>query len=68
MIDKGHGMSEETMNRIFDAFYTTKENGTGLGLVVTNHIIEKHHGKLSISSVENEGSTFEIQLPILLTN
>lgn len=68
VIDKGHGMSEETMSRIFDAFYTTKENGTGLGLVVTNHIIEKHHGKLSIRSVENEGSTFEIQLPIILTN
>lgn len=68
IIDQGHGMSKEVMERIFDAFYTTKEKGTGLGLVVTKHIIEKHHGKLSISSVENEGSTFEIQLPILLTN
>lgn len=68
VIDEGHGIPKEKIDYIFNAFYTTKDNGTGLGLVVSNHIIEKHHGKLSIHSVENEGSTFEIQLPILLTN
>lgn len=68
IIDQGHGMSQEVINHIFDPFYTTKEKGTGLGLIVSNHIVEKHHGKLSIYSVENEGSTFEIQLPVLLAN
>lgn len=68
IIDDGHGMSEDVKKKISDAFFTTKETGTGLGLVVTNHIINKHHGKLSIISYENKGSTFEIELPLLLTN
>lgn len=68
IIDDGHGMSEDVKKQITDAFYTTKKTGTGLGLVVTNHIINKHHGKLSIISYENQGSTFEIELPLLLTD
>lgn len=64
IIDNGHGMSEKTLEKIHQAFYTTKEHGTGLGLVVAEDIIENHHGSLSISSIENIGSTFEISLPI----
>jgi len=68
VIDSGHGMSDELKQQITKPFFTTKKDGTGLGLVVTNHILEKHHGKLSIISFENDGSTFEVQLPLLLTN
>lgn len=64
VIDEGHGMSKQIVDKINHEFYTTKENGTGLGLVVTEQIIEQHHGRLSVFSLENVGSTFEVQLPI----
>lgn len=64
VIDHGHGMSEQILEKINNEFYTTKENGTGLGLVVIEQILENHRGQLSIFSMENVGSTFEITLPI----
>jgi len=64
VIDHGQGMSEQALEKVNDEFYTTKQHGTGLGLVVTEQIIEKHCGQLSIFSKENEGSTFEVTLPI----
>lgn len=64
VIDHGPGMSQQTLEKVSDEFYTTKENGTGLGLVVTEQIIKKHNGQLSIFSLENVGSTFEVKLPI----
>lgn len=64
VIDHGHGMSEQIIEKVSNEFYTTKEDGTGLGLVVTEQIIKKHNGQLSIFSLENVGSTFEVKLPI----
>lgn len=64
IIDHGHGMSRQGVKEINKEFYTTKEHGTGLGLVVTKQIIENHRGSLSVFSVENIGSTFEIVLPL----
>lgn len=64
IIDQGHGMSEQIIEKINKEFYTTKEHGTGLGLVVTEQIIQKHGGILSVFSVENVGSTFEVILPL----
>jgi len=64
VIDEGHGMPKQVVDKINHEFYTTKEHGTGLGLVVTEQIIEQHHGRLSVFSLENVGSTFEVQLPI----
>ncbi len=61
--DSGVGMDEETAGQIFKPFFTQKNRGTGLGLAITKNIIEQHHGTISVSSKENEGSTFTIILP-----
>ena len=52
------------MSKIGDPFFTTKENGTGLGLMISFEIIESHNGKLEIDSKENEGTTLTISLPL----
>jgi len=63
--DNGVGIKKENLARIFDPFYTTKDvgEGTGLGLTVSSGIVEKHLGKLSVSSEEGQGTTFTIQFP-----
>ncbi len=64
VVDFGAGMSEETRNRIFEAFYTTKKNGTGLGMMITQEIIKKHGGKIEIESQEGEGTRVSVFLPV----
>jgi two-component system NtrC family sensor kinase len=66
IIDSGHGIPKDNIDKIFDPFFTTKEigKGTGLGLSLTYGIIEKHQGKISVQSEVNQGSTFRIKLPI----
>ena len=64
--DNGKGMSEETKNKIFEHFFTTKGvgKGTGLGLAIAKQIIEeKHGGKLSCYSVLGEGTEFILEIP-----
>ena len=48
VIDRGAGMSGETKRRLFEAFYTTKRNGTGLGMMITQEIVKKHGGKMEV--------------------
>jgi len=64
--DNGIGMSEETKNRVFEPFYTTKDvgEGTGLGLSIAYSIVELHHGTIKVESVLGEGSEFIIRLPL----
>lgn len=64
--DQGVGMSEDVMKRIGEPFLTTKEKGTGLGLMVSSRIIEEHRGTMNISSQPGEGTLIDVQLPILL--
>lgn len=63
--DFGGGLSAECQNQIFSPFFTSKPNGTGLGLVITQQIVEGHNGSLKFESRENDGCTFSIILPIL---
>ena len=65
--DSGPGMSEETLRRIFDPFYTTKNagEGTGLGLTISYGIIEEHGGRIWAESHPGRGTTFFIELPVL---
>jgi len=64
VIDNGCGMGEETKNRLFQTFFTTKgSNGTGLGLMIAKKIVDEHEGLIDVSSEEGEGSTFTIRLP-----
>ncbi len=61
--DTGLGMPKEVIDRIFDSLYTTKLNGTGLGLTVTRSIVEEHNGTIEVESEENQGTRFTIRLP-----
>lgn len=61
--DNGVGMSKETLNRCGEMFYTTKTNGTGIGVSLANTIIERHNGTIQYQSEEGHGTTVTIQLP-----
>lgn len=62
--DSGSGISEDKIKRLGQPFYTTKERGTGLGLMVSYKIIEEHRGTVVVESEEGIGTTFHISLPI----
>ena len=62
--DRGSGMSAETKRRVFEAFYTTKQHGTGLGMMITHEIIKKHGGLIEVESEEGRGTTVEVLLPL----
>ena len=61
--DNGIGMSEAMIKRIFEPFYTTKSSGTGLGMLITNKIIQEHGGMIAIDSKIHCGTTIKIKLP-----
>jgi two-component system, sporulation sensor kinase E len=61
--DTGGGMSAENMSRIFEPYFTTKDTGTGLGLLIVRRIVREHGGELSIASTEGKGLTISIRLP-----
>ena len=63
--DTGHGMDQETIDHIFEPFYTTKDptRGTGLGLAIVYGIVENHQGHIVCESRLGEGTTFKIYLP-----
>lgn len=65
IIDQGIGIPEEVLAKLGEAFFTTKEKGTGLGLMISSEIIQNHQGALTIHSELNKGTTVEIVLPIL---
>jgi signal transduction histidine kinase len=61
--DTGCGMDEDTANHIFDAFYTRKAKGIGLGLAVTKRIVEAHGGAITAESRVGVGTTFVVAIP-----
>jgi signal transduction histidine kinase len=62
--DTGSGMSPETIARIFDPYFSTKDSGTGLGLPIAKKIIEEHGGTIRVSSQLGAGTTVMVDLPI----
>ncbi len=64
VIDHGIGMSPETKRRLFEAFYTTKRNGTGLGMMITQEILKKHSGRIDVESEEGKGTRIHVYLPV----
>ena len=58
-------MSEQQISQIFRPFYTTRSNGTGLGLSLVRRIVEEHLGHIEVTSKLGKGSTFEVQLPFV---
>ena len=65
VMDRGCGIPKERLAKVGEPFYTTKEKGTGLGLMVSKRIIEMHNGKILITSEEGIGTTVEIGLPVV---
>jgi two-component system, sporulation sensor kinase A len=64
VIDQGCGIPEDILSKIGTPFYTTKEKGTGLGLMVSQRIIQNHEGAMRIKSKEGQGTTIEVFLPL----
>jgi two-component system NtrC family sensor kinase len=62
--DNGGGMDQETLNRAFEAFYTTKSKGTGLGLSLCYSIITGHGGTIEINAAPGQGTQVKIFLPV----
>ncbi|MGA1871970.1 MAG: ATP-binding protein, partial [bacterium] len=65
-IDTGIGIPQENLARIFEPLFTTKAKGTGLGLSVCNALVERHNGKIEVTSQTGQGTTVEVYLPISL--
>ncbi len=61
--DTGHGMSAETLSRVFEPYFTTKSTGSGLGLLIVRRIVHGHGGELAIESSEGRGATVSVLLP-----
>jgi len=59
----GAGIPSDDLERIFEPFYTTKDNGLGLGLSISKEIIERHGGSIIVSSKRNVGASFIVNIP-----
>jgi signal transduction histidine kinase len=62
--DTGVGMSDETLSRMFDLFFTTKPHGTGLGMALARSVIDLHAGELAITSTVGKGTRVSVRLPV----
>ena len=63
--DTGAGMSDETISRAFDLFYTTKPDGTGLGMSIARSVVQLHGGELSVQSRLGQGTRVQVRLPVV---
>ena len=62
--DTGRGISKERINKIFDPYFTTKDRGSGLGLMIVYKIVKDHSGRIEVTSQPNKGTTITIILPV----
>jgi signal transduction histidine kinase len=62
--DTGHGIKNEIISQIFEPFFSTKENGSGLGLSIAQRIIEEHGGSITVKSFWEKGTNFFIKIPL----
>ena len=66
--DAGAGFDPQAIKKLFEAFYTTKDDGMGIGLLVSRSIIESHHGRLWATPNDGPGATFSFSIPRRTTN
>jgi signal transduction histidine kinase len=64
VIDTGRGIPPDAIDKIFQAYYTSKKGGTGLGLAMAQRIVKEHGGELSVTSEPGKGSDFTLRLPL----
>lgn len=67
VIDEGVGIPADLLHKLDEPFYSTKDNGIGLGIMICNQIIKNHGGTFTVQSIENKGTTITIQFPIAPT-
>ena len=67
VVDNGVGMSEHTLTRMFDPFFSTKDQGRGLGLAAVRGIIRSHRAALRVTSAEGQGTRFRVWFPLMLS-
>ncbi len=63
-VDSGHGIAPEQIGQLFEPYFTTKQDGTGLGLMIVQRIVREHGGTIEVESDRDRGTTFRIKLPI----
>jgi signal transduction histidine kinase len=64
VVDTGGGIAQEKINRIFQPYFTTKEKGTGLGLMIVQRIVREHGGRIELESHTGQGTTFRLWFPL----
>ncbi|HVJ07328.1 MAG TPA: ATP-binding protein [Acidisarcina sp.] len=62
--DEGEGIPDDLLEKIFDLYFTTKKEGSGIGLAMTYRIIQLHNGSVDVESVPGEGTTFTLRIPL----
>ncbi|MBN1794707.1 MAG: hypothetical protein JW844_07055 [Candidatus Omnitrophica bacterium] len=62
--DTGPGIPKDKISRLYDPFYTTRTDGTGLGLFICQRIIQDHQGMINVESIVDRGTTFRVKLPV----
>lgn len=67
IIDSGKGIPQHMLSQLGQPFFTTRKSGTGLGLMVSYRIVESHGGKIRVESIEDHGTTFTVELPVVNT-
>ncbi|MHC4661558.1 MAG: sensor histidine kinase, partial [Planctomycetota bacterium] len=66
--DNGPGIDPESVEHLFELFYTTKERGSGLGLSIARRLVEAHHGRISFESAQEGGVVFNVFLPVKIVS
>jgi signal transduction histidine kinase len=64
VIDTGKGIPADALDKIFNAYYTSKKGGTGLGLAMAQRIVREHGGQITVKSEQGKGSDFTLRLPL----
>ena len=62
--DRGHGIAPDHLPKLFEAFFTTKRNGMGLGLSIARTLVEAHGGRVWAENGPGEGAVFHVELPV----
>jgi signal transduction histidine kinase len=63
--DQGRGIPPDAQDKIFELYFTTKKEGTGIGLAQTYQILQWHYGSVDFESVEGQGTKFRLRLPLV---